>query len=143
MAKMSLEFSGLQEMMNKLRDAGADSKKVTEDALRKTHEIVTKKAAAAATKSNLPAGGKYSTGSTASSLQTTPKISWKGTEASVPVGYNIKTGGLPSIFMMYGTPRYMKNQAMYDAFYSEQTEDEVANAQKEIFENYMREVFGE
>jgi hypothetical protein len=32
---------------------------------------------------------------------------------------------------------------MYDAFYSEQTEGEVANAQKEIFENYMREVFGE
>ena len=143
MAKMSLEFHGLQEMINKLRDVGADAKAVTEEALTKTHKIVTAKAATAVAKPNLSAGGKYSKGGTARSLQTTPKISWKGTEASVDVGFNIKKGGLPSIFMMYGTPRYMKNQELYDAFYSDQTEGEVANAQREIFENYMRKVFGE
>lgn len=133
MARIRLEFEGFDAVLKKLNKIGADSKSIAEEALTKTHEIVTEKAEKAIATSNLPAGGHYSTGRTAASLQTTTKITWNGTEGSVKVGFNIKKGGLPSIFMMYGTPRYMKVQAIYDAFYGDQTEAEIANAQKEIF----------
>lgn len=142
MAKMSLVFAGMNDVIKKLNKIEADTKGITEEALRKTHEIVTRKAEEAVAKSNLPAGGKYSTGDTLKSLKRDANITWDGTEASVSVGFNIAKGGLPSIFMMYGTPRYMKNQAMYDAFFGNETEGEVITAQKKIFYGALDELTG-
>ena len=139
MAKISLDFEGFDEILKRLTKLDADVEKVAEEALKETHKIVTDKAAVAVQKQNLPAKGRYSTGRTAASLQTTPKITWKGTEGSVEVGFDIKHGGLPSIFMMYGTPRYMKNQMLYDAFYGDQTEGQIRNAQKDIFYKALEE----
>lgn len=137
MAKMKIEFEGFDELMKRFQELEKDAKPATEEALTKAHAIATAKAAAAARQ--LPAGGKYSTGRMAASLKTDAKITWNGTEASVDVGFNIKKGGLPSIFMMYGTPRYMKVQAMYDAFYGSDTEGEIINAEKEIFYKHLGE----
>lgn len=142
MAKMSLEFKGFDEVMKKLNKFSANTKDVVDDALTEAHKIVTEKAENAITASNLPAGGKYSTGQTAASLQRIPKITWKGTEATVNVGFNIKKGGLASIFLMYGTPRMAKVQAIYDAFYSSETIGEVILAEKEIFYNALGELEG-
>lgn len=142
MPKVSLEFTGFDEVLKKLTKLEADTKSIAEEALTKTHEIITKKAENAVVKSNLPAGGRYSTGQTANSIKREPQITWTGTEGSVAVGFNIKKGGLPSIFMMYGTPRYMKVQAVYDAFYGSQTEGEVRNVQKEIFYKALGELEG-
>ena len=138
MAKASIEFAGFDELMNKFNRLDMKTKEVAEEALRKGHEIMTAKAQAAT--AHYPQGGHFSSGDTAKSLQTSPKITWNGTEASVPVGFDIKRGGLPSIFMMYGTPRYMKVQEMYDAFYSSQIEGEVLNAAKEIFMKALGEL---
>lgn len=140
MAKVAVEFAGFDEVLKKLNKLGADTKQITEDALQKSFDIVTKKAEAAIAKPNLPAGGKFSTGRTEESLTRTLEVTWTGTEASAPVGFNIKKGGLPSIFMMYGTPRYMKVQAVYDAFYSSATEGDVLNAQREVFFKAMEEL---
>lgn len=137
MAKMSIEFAGFDELMEKFNRLDARSKEIAEEALKKGHEIITAKAESS--ESQYPAGGRFSTGSTARSLQKSAKITWHGTEASVDVGFNIKKGGLPSIFMMYGTPRYMKVQSMYDAFYSSQVEGEVLSAAKEIYLKALEE----
>jgi len=133
MPKMTMEFAGFREVMKKLEGLNANTKKITEDALTKTHDIVTRAAEAAAASPNLPAGGKYSTGDTIGSLRREATVEWNGTEASVPVGFDIKRGGLASIFLMYGTPRMPKVQGLYDAFYGAQTEGEVLTAQKKIF----------
>ena len=142
MGKFSLEFAGFDEVLKKLTKLEADIKPVAEEALTKTHEIITKKAEAAIQKPNLPAQGKYSTGRTAESIKRDAQITWSGTEGSVSIGFNIKKGGLASIFLMYGTPRMIKDQALYDAFWSEQTEGEIMNAQKEIFYKALGEFEG-
>lgn len=142
MPKIGLEFKGFDEVLKKLNALNADTKSIAEEALKKTYEIVTQKAEDAIAKSNLPAGGKFSSGATAASIKRDPQITWNGSEGSVAVGFDIKKGGLPSIFMMYGTPRYMKVQAVYDAFYGTQTEGEVLNAQKEIFYKALGELEG-
>lgn len=140
MSGIKLEFSGFDEMVKKLTKLEADTKTIAEDALKATHKIITAKAETAVQKSNLPRQGKYSHGRTEKSIKRDTDIAWSGTVGSVSVGYNIKQGGLPSIFMMYGTPRYMKVQAVYDAFYGSQTEGEYLNAQKEIFYKAMEEL---
>ena len=137
-----IEIDGFDELLSKLNRMDKMTKTVPEEALKETFDIITKKAANAVTKPSLPRGGNYSSGRTETSLQRTPKVKWKSNEASVEVGFNIRKGGLPSIFMMYGTPRYMKNQALYDAFYSSQTEGEVILKQKEILNKALAEVQG-
>lgn len=137
MSKMKLDFDGFSEIVKRFEKLDADIKPVVEKALTETHRIVTEKANFAVQKPNLPAGGKFSSGNTARSLVTHPEIEWKGTVASVFVGFDIEHGGLPSVFMIHGTPSYMKNQLLYDAFYGDQTIGEVRRVQKEIFTEAM------
>lgn len=140
MAKIKLEFAGFDEMLKKLNALEADTKKIADEAIRKSFEIVTEAAAEAVSEPNLPAGGRYSSGDTKRSLVRTPEITWSGTVATVPVGFNIKQGGLPSVFMMLGTPKRMKVQAVYDAFYGDRIRGEYLNAQREIFHKAMEEL---
>lgn len=140
--KMGIEFEGFDEAVKRLEKLEADVKAVTEKALNQTHKIVTGYAEESAQKANLPAKGKYSKGRTLNSLKRDADVEWSGTEAKVPVGFDISKGGLASIFMIYGTPRHMKNKKMYDAFWSNKTHDEVLKAQEEIFYEEIRKMGG-
>lgn len=135
MAKIAVEFAGFDAVLKKLAKLEADTKAITEEALQKSFDIVTARAEAAIQPANLPAGGKYSRahGGSADSLIRTMDVTWTGTEASAPVGFDIKHGGLPTVFMALGTPRYMKVQAVYDAFFSDAVKAEILTAQKEVF----------
>lgn len=143
MASVKLEFKGFQETLKKLTDLNADVKRIATEAMQKSFDIVTEKARDAVAKPNLPKGGRFSTGRTEESLVTHLDITWKNTEATAPVGFDVSKGGLPSIFMIRGSPRYMKVQAMYDAFFSDQTIGEVLNAQREVFNKALEEAIGE
>lgn len=131
--KMGIEFEGFDEAIKRLEKLEGDVRSVTEKALKETHKIVTAAAEESAQKANLPAKGKYSKGDTLNSLKREASIEWSGTEAKVPVGFSISNGGIASIFMIYGTPRKMKNQKMYNAFWGNQIHAEVLKAQEDIF----------
>lgn len=138
MPKLKLEFEGFDQVLSKLQKLEGDTRKVTEEALRRTHAIVTDNAEKAMAKSNLPAGGIYSEGFTLESLRKSANIEWHGSTASVPVGFNIKDGGLASIFLMYGTPRMEPARNLYNAFYGSKARNEVLTAQEEVFWNEIR-----
>ncbi len=142
MPKLDLNFGGFDDVLKQINQMGEDAQKVTEDALREAFKIITRKAENAIQKPNLPAQGRYSHGASERSLVRDPKITWNDTTASVEVGFNIKRGGLPTIFMMYGTPRYMKVQAIYDAFYGDQTEQEIFRVVSDIYQKKLQEVLG-
>lgn len=140
--KLQIEFDGFDKAINKLNKLGSKGNVIAETALKETHKIVTKKAEISAQKPNLPAKGKYSTGQTLKSIKKNADIEWNGTMANVSVGFSISKGGLASIFMMYGTPRYMKNQKMWDAFWSKKTRDEIKEIQEKIFYDEIRRLKG-
>lgn len=60
-----------------------------------------------------------------------------GVVASVEVGFSIRAGGLPSIFLMYGTPRMRPDKALYNAIYGASTLRAVSEKQAEVFEKIM------
>ncbi|MCQ2978213.1 MAG: hypothetical protein MJ245_00245 [Clostridia bacterium] len=133
--KTYIEFEGFEEVVARLTKLEGNVKATTEKALKETHKIITAKAAEAIQPHKL-------TGLTEQSLKRQANIQWAGTLASVETGFSIRQGGLASIFLMYGTPRMKKDQKMYNAFWSKQTQDEVKRVQEEIFYEEIRKLGG-
>lgn len=140
--RFKIEIKGLEFLMRDLENVGGDSKKIADECLKKGHEIITPKADEAARKPNLPAKGRYYTGRTLRSVKKDKGVEWKGYVGKEDVGYSIRKGGLAWIFMLWGTPRHMKNKKMYAAFYGSKTKTEVVEAQKAIFFREIRRRMG-
>ena len=126
MAKMKIDFKGFKEYAERLDKLGGDLKKTTEKALNESFDIITPQAKTEIKPHHL-------SGDTEKSLRTTPVIEWNGDRASVPVGFDIKSGGLASIFLMYGTPRMTPDKGLYDAFFGTGTKKKLRQTQEKIF----------
>lgn len=137
--KISLAFSGFAEMAEKLDELQGDLKKTTEDALIKSKAVIATNLLKATQKSNYPAHGDYSIGTTRRSISTSKTVNWEGTVGEIDVGFDLKKSGLTSIFLMYGTPRMAKVQSIYDAVYGRKTKTEINKLQKEIFAKAIKE----
>lgn len=136
--KIGLQFSGFEELAEKLDELQGDLKKTTEEALRKSKAVVTTNLLKATQKSNLPAHGKYSTGGTRHSTNTKKNVNWEGTIGEIEVGFDFEKSGLKSIFLMYGTPRMKKAQKIYDAVYGTKTKTKIRKIQKETFQEAIK-----
>lgn len=138
MAKASIQIEGFDAILRRLSGVEGAARKATEEALRQTADLVKHNVEQAMVKSNMPAGGKYSSGRTMEALVRNARVEWNADTASVSVGFDIKHGGLPSIFLMYGTPRMKKMQKLYNAFYSAKTRKEITELQERIFFDAIR-----
>ena len=142
MARIKFDYKEFDDLMGTLKSI-ADSKTVkraTEDALKAAFDIVTPKAEEAIKKHVKPVG-KYGTGETLSTLRRTPEYVWVADICECKVGFNIKEGGLPSIFLMYGTPKVDKDQELYDAFFGNQTKREISAAQEDVLMGALSEAW--
>lgn len=140
--RYDIQVEGIDILVRKLENLNGNVKKIADECLEKSHDIITPKADIAAKKQNLPAKGRYYTGRTLRSVKKDKTVEWRGYVGKEDVGYSIKRGGLAWIFMLYGTPRYMKNKKMYAAFYGAKTKREVRAAQEQIFFREFRRLMG-
>lgn len=124
--KLRLEFKGFEEYAARLDELGGDLKATTEKALKESHALVTPKIKAAMTKHNR-------TGGTSRAILDNSAVVWDGSVASIDVGFNIQSGGMPSIYLMYGTPRVKPDRELYNAIYGNKTKKEIKELQQEIF----------
>lgn len=136
MTRLKCEFDGFDEVVARLLKLQGDVERATENALMEVHERVTEKAEKAIKKHR-------ETGVTESNLRKQGKVIWNGTVAEVQTGFDIKNGGLPSIFLMYGTkvygtPRTKKDQALYNAFFGKNTEKEIHRICEDSFYSAIR-----
>ena len=134
--KFGLDLDGLEEFAKRLETINVSVQETAEEALSETHAHVTRKVEAAV------AGSKYNfqrTGKTKSTLQKNPNITWEGSIATVRVGFDISNGGLPSIFLMYGTPSITPDKTLYNAFYGGKTKKEIKDIQQSVFINKLIE----
>lgn len=122
--KIGLQFKGWEDLIVELDEMQKDAKKAVDEALKKSKEYVTKNA-------EREIARHRRTGRTQASLDTDNRVVWHGDEAETDVGFHIRKGGLPSIFLMYGTPRMAKDKKLYDAIYGTKTKREVARIQEE------------
>lgn len=140
MAKFSIEFEQFKQLEKQLEElAGLDGViEATENALKATDDYVT------AEVNKAVAGSKFNfdrTGKTKSSIDKDKKVEWNGTVASAKAGFTISKGGLPSIFLMYGTPTIkpdsnLKNAAKGQGIHR----DKINKIQQEEFNKAIQKV---
>ena len=137
--KIGLQFTGWKELMASVDKVAGESglKKATEDALKSSKQYVDSKVNSVMVKGNMPARGKYWTGDTKKSLNKDMTVKWQGFTGEIEIGFDLEKSGLVSIYLMYGTPRMSKVDALYDAFYGKKTKAEIKKIQKEAIEKYI------
>lgn len=153
--KLSLEFAGFEDAISRLEELGKDVKSITEEALIESQKIVARKSHEAMKK-------HHDMGKTEDSIVEDKKVEWTGLTAEINVGFDLENGGMPSIYLMYGTARHEpRNQygrpkranakeikakppdkAVFNAVYGKKTKDEVAMVQALIFADAINERMG-
>lgn len=134
--KISLDFPGLEEYAEKLDRLGGDYlKKAVEKSLEKTKDLINEQLHEQMKK-------HHRTGNTERSIMDQARVEWSGTMLSIDVGFDISHGGLPSIFLMYGTPKMPKDQRLYNAVYGAATKRKVKQLQEDIFNEAIKDVMG-
>lgn len=132
-SKWAFRFDEMTELAEKLENMGGDLQKACDTALKSTHEYITPNLA-----SNI-ARHHYS-GATERSLEKTPQVEWiTPLHARVNVGFNLDKGGLPSVFLMWGTPKRRASKMPVDkmlkkAAFGSGVKREVAKLQREALE---------
>lgn len=105
--KNGFDTTALQKYAEQLEAAGGTAavKRAVEGGMKSTKQQTNTQVTAAMQASNLPAGGKYSTGETLEHLNKDMSVDWEGNMARMKLGFNLDADGLVSIFLMYGTPK--------------------------------------
>jgi hypothetical protein len=97
--KFGLEFKGFEEVLENYQKLGGNLKKITEECLEIVPGMINP---------NLQKDmAKHNSQRVVKALTTSRQVNWSGTFASISVGFKIRNGGLPSIFLMYGTARHV------------------------------------
>lgn len=140
--KMSIDFKGFEEYAEKLDELNADLKSVIGQALESSHGYVTANIKKEMRK-------HHQTGDTEKSIMSDSKVVWDGSTASIDVGFDIANGGLPSIFLMYGTPRHAPghpgtsaDQRLYDAIYGKATKKKLNELQEKTLARAVKRIMG-
>ena len=129
--KAYIEFDGFDEVVARLYALEGNVKEVTEDALKKTKHHVHEKLKNAMQRHN-------QTFKTVHSLDDQSTVEWSESIASIDIGFHVHKGGLPSIFLMYGTPRMKKDSKLYGAIYGKKARDEIKKMQEDMFYDEIR-----
>lgn len=133
--KIGLKFDGMEELIEEFERLDGDLKKATENALKASKQIVTPNVQSAIARHKR-------TGATEKSLDKNMQVEWEGATASIDIGFHIRQGGLPSIFLMYGTPRMKKDTQLYNAVYGSKLKKQIAETQKEVFHKMIARRMG-
>lgn len=135
--KMSIKFDGYKELKAKLDSIGGEStKRAVEGALKASQQLIARQA-------NETMLSHERTGTTRKSIVKDGGVVWEGDTASINIGFDLENGGLPSLFLMYGTtvhgqPHVEPDRNLYNAVYGSQTKKEIKKIQEEVFNKVIR-----
>lgn len=127
----SLGFSGMNNLLTAFQElSGSAMVRAIGEALRETHKLVTP---------NIHAEMKkhYRTGTVEASIVDTAKVDVQGNIVSMPIGFDLDNGGVPSIWLMYGTPKQAPDERLRLAIFGRQTAYAVARTQRKVIKDAM------
>lgn len=132
-SKYSLNFKEFEELAYRIGEMGGNLQEACDKALKDTHEYITPQLSSGIARHDL-------TGDTGKSLERGPHVVWENPlKAKVSIGFNLEEGGVPSIFLMWGTPKRKAGEmpvdtAFKNAAFGPKVKREVAKLQREALE---------
>lgn len=133
-SKLAFNFDEMAGLAEKLEKAGGNLQAAADRALKATHDYITP---------NLSAGIQrhVQTGDTKESLDKQGGVVWESPlKAHINIGFNLKEGGLPSIFLMWGTPKMRPDTKLKSAAFGAKVTREVAAIQRQEMEKALQEI---
>ena len=130
--KLEFDFPMLKKLQKQLEEIGGNAlDEAVDKAITDSHAFVTKQLEDAI-------APHQKTGRTERYLDKKADIIKTGTSYSADVGFHITEGGLPSIFLMYGTkvhgqPHIAPDKKLYNAIYGTATKEKVKEIQAQAF----------
>jgi HK97 gp10 family phage protein len=95
---LKLELTGVEELLQSIEKMGGDINQAAEKAILASAKPFHQELKLAIKKHRR-------SGLTEATLHEPTKVHWEGNRCSLQVGFNLKAGGLPALFLEYGTPR--------------------------------------
>lgn len=132
--KWGITLDGFNDLIARLDDLDGNVKKAVNNCLEASQEIISKKLEKDMKKHNR-------TGNTKEAIVKSSPVSWQGTKASIDVGFNFPKG-LPSVFLMYGTPRHKKDSKIYNDVYGKKTREEIERTHALIMADEIHKAMG-
>ena len=139
---LKLDTSGFTELLRKLDSLGGDVKKAVDDALIQAAETITEDTEAAMDSANLPAGGRYSTGTTKEAIIRDQQVHWEGMIGWVPVGFDFSEPGAGG-YLITGTPRMEPNKELNKMYKKKRYMSQIQKEMGEVIMDYVVEKMGE
>ena len=135
MAKVKLDFEGIEDMIKQLNALDKDVDKAIENALQESKNYVTPLIEQAMTK-------HVQTGKTKQTIDADSRVENDSVSAYIDVGFDIsreiQESGYPvSIFLMYGTPKQSPDKKLYNSIYGGKTKKEIQRIQMEEFQKVL------
>ena len=128
--KIGLQFAGFEEVISNFEKLGGDVKAATNAALIESQKYI-------ADQAHTAMAPHKKTGKTEGSIVKDGRVTWSGMTAEINVGFDLTKGGMPSIFLMYGTPRMAKDTKVYNAVYGSKTKKAIASLQEQKFKERL------
>lgn len=141
-SKFAFNFEEMDDLAEKLDKAGGSIHDAADRALKATHKYMTP---------NLEAGIRRHrrTGDTAQSLDRRGGVVWENDlKAHVNIGFDLEDGGVPSIFLMFGTPKHgnhpgiKADSKLKSAAFGAKVKRDVAAIQRQEMEKALQEITG-
>lgn len=111
----TLDTSEMFRLVRQLERVGGDVNKTVEAALKTATDKIARDTHEAVLKPNLPAQGKYSHGDTDKSIIDNASVTWSGTTASVPIGFDFAKPGAGG-YLISGTPKMKPDKRLHEMY---------------------------
>ena len=131
MAKMTLDFAGMDTYLDELRKLGANVETEAEKALKESVEMMNQELHSEMKK-------HYVTGETEASLRENERVRKSGGKLSIKYGFNIKKGGEPAIYLEKGRPKHQEATPVH-----EPAKRRAERKYKQILEKALRKAMGD
>lgn len=132
---LKLDTTGFDRLIDHLKELDGEVQKAVTDALEQAGETITADTHEAVSPPNLPRGGKYSHGDTEASI-VAPKVSWVGTTAEMPVGFDFAKPGAGG-YLITGTPKMRPDMALQKIYKRKKYMHDIQNDMAEVVQDYI------
>lgn len=135
-SKFAFNFDAMLDLAERIEKAGGSLQEACDEALTQTSDYITRGLQQGITR-------HVRSGETKGSLRDSPSVRWESElVAYVDIGFDLENGGIPSIFLMWGTPKMAADAKLKNAAFGGKVKKEVARIQQEALQKFLDDLGG-